>query len=179
MIGDSLSAGYGMAQEDTWVALLRKRLKDEGYGYEVVNASISGDTTTGGLRRLPRALEQHRPAVVVIELGGNDGLRATPVPVVRDNLARMIELSREAGAKVVLAGMQIPGNYGGTYTRAFAAAYRSWPGNTTSRSSTSSWKASRWSGKCCSTTRSIPTSPPNPCSSTTSGRSSRRFYSAV
>lgn len=123
VIGDSLSAGYGMAQEDTWVALLRKRLQDEGYGYEVVNASISGDTTTGGLRRLPRALEQHRPVVVVIELGGNDGLRATPVPVIRDNLARMIELSREAGAKVVLAGMQIPGNYGGSYTRAFAAVY--------------------------------------------------------
>lgn len=123
VIGDSLSAGYGMAREESWVALLEKRLAEEGYGYAVVNASITGDTTTGGLRRLPRLLERHRPSIVLIELGGNDGLRATPIAVIRDNLGRMIELSREAGAKVVLAGMQIPGNYGSAYTEAFAETY--------------------------------------------------------
>jgi len=123
VMGDSLSAGHGIAQEESWVALLGERLRSEGYGYAVVNASITGDTTTGGLKRLPRALELHRPAVVIIELGGNDGLRGTPIGVMRSNLARMIELSRAAGAQVVLAGMQIPTNYGGPYTRDFAAVY--------------------------------------------------------
>jgi acyl-CoA thioesterase-1 len=122
-MGDSLSAGFGIGQDESWVALLRKRLNDQGYGYTVVNASISGDTTTSGLRRLPRALETHRPAVVIIELGGNDGLRATPLATVRDNLDRMIRLSREAGAEVVLAGMQIPTNYGAGYTEGFARIY--------------------------------------------------------
>jgi acyl-CoA thioesterase-1 len=122
-MGDSLSAGFGIGQDESWVALLRKRLNDQGYGYTVVNASISGDTTTSGLRRLPRALETHRPAVVIIELGGNDGLRATPLATVRDNLDRMIRLSREAGAQVVLAGMQIPTNYGAGYTEGFARIY--------------------------------------------------------
>ena len=93
VMGDSLSAGFGIDQEESWVALLRKRLNDQGYGYTVVNASISGDTTGSGLRRLPRALETHRPAVVIIELGGNDGLRATPLKTVRENLDRMIRLS--------------------------------------------------------------------------------------
>jgi acyl-CoA thioesterase-1 len=123
VVGDSLSAGHGIAQEESWVALLGERLRSEGYGYAVVNASITGDTTTGGLKRLPRALEVHRPAVVIIELGGNDGLRGTPIAVMRSNLARMIELSKAAGAQVVLAGMQIPTNYGGPYTRDFAAVY--------------------------------------------------------
>lgn len=122
-MGDSLSAGHGIAQEETWVALLGERLRSEGYGYAVVNASITGDTTTGGLKRLPRALNLHRPAVVIIELGGNDGLRGTPIEVMRSNLAQMIELAEAAGAQVVLAGIQIPTNYGGPYTRAFAAVY--------------------------------------------------------
>ena len=123
VVGDSLSASYGIAQEESWVALLGERLRSEGYEYAVVNASITGDTTTGGLRRLPRALQLHRPAIVLIELGGNDGLRGTPIAVMRSNLASMIELSKAAGARVILAGMQIPTNYGGPYTRAFAAVY--------------------------------------------------------
>lgn len=123
VVGDSLSAAFGMAQEESWVALLGERLRAKGYGYGVVNASITGDTTTGGLKRLPRALELHQPAVVIIELGGNDGLRGTPIAVMRGNLARMIELSQAAGARVVLAGIQIPTNYGGPYTRSFAAVY--------------------------------------------------------
>jgi acyl-CoA thioesterase-1 len=123
VVGDSLSAGHGIAQEESWVALLGERLRSEGYGYAVVNASITGDTTTGGLKRLPRALKLHQPAVVIIELGGNDGLRGTPIAVMRSNLAQMIELSKAAGAHVVLAGMQIPTNYGGPYTRDFAAVY--------------------------------------------------------
>ena len=123
VVGDSLSAAFGIAPEESWVALLGERLRAEGYGYAVVNASITGDTTTGGLKRLPRSLQLHQPAVVIIELGGNDGLRGTPIKVMRSNLARMIELSQAAGARVVLAGMQIPTNYGGPYTRSFAAVY--------------------------------------------------------
>lgn len=123
VVGDSLSAGHGIGQEESWVALLGERLLTEGYGYGVVNASITGDTTTGGLKRLPRALKVHRPMVVIIELGANDGLRGTPIEVMRGNLSQMIELSEAAGAQVVLAGMQIPTNYGGPYTRAFAAVY--------------------------------------------------------
>lgn len=123
VIGDSLSAGYGLEPGQGWVTLLESRLESEGYGYRVVNASISGDTTGGGLRRLPRALQQHRPAVVLIELGGNDGLRGTPIEVIRGNLATMIELARKAGARVVLAGMQMPPNYGSKYALAFAAIY--------------------------------------------------------
>jgi acyl-CoA thioesterase-1 len=123
VVGDSLSAGYGITPEESWVTLLGQRLRTEGYGYQVVNASISGDTTTGGLRRLPRSLASHQPAVVIIELGGNDGLRGTPINVMRGNLEQMIQLSREAGAQVILAGMQIPTNYGGQYTRAFAEVY--------------------------------------------------------
>ncbi len=123
MVGDSLSAGFGVPLEQGWVALLRERLADEGYGYRVVNASISGDTTSGGLRRLPRALEQHRPAIVIIELGGNDGLRGTPVMVIRSNLKQMIDISRAQDAQIVLAGMQMPPNYGASYTEAFADVY--------------------------------------------------------
>ena len=85
ILGDSLSAGYGMSEQESWVSLLRDRLATRGYGYEVVNASLTGDTTGGGLRRLPRALALHRPAIVIIELGGNDGLRGTPIKVMRGN----------------------------------------------------------------------------------------------
>ena len=124
IVGDSLSAGFGIEVSDGWVALLQDRLSAEGYEYRVVNASISGDTTSGGLRRLPRALERHQPVITILELGGNDGLRATPVPVIRENLDQMVQLTRAAGSEVILAGMQIPPNYGAAYTEAFAAVYR-------------------------------------------------------
>jgi acyl-CoA thioesterase-1 len=123
VVGDSLSAAFGITQEESWVALLGERLRAKGYGYAVVNASITGDTTTGGRKRLPRALKLHQPAIVIIELGGNDGLRGTPIAVMRSNLTEMIKLSQAAGARVILAGMQIPTNYGGPYTRSFAAVY--------------------------------------------------------
>jgi acyl-CoA thioesterase-1 len=123
VVGDSLSSGYGIAAEQSWVAMLEDRLRSEGYGYKVVNASIAGDTSAGGLARLPRLLEAHDPALVILELGGNDGLRGQPVATLRDNLARMIEQSRTSGAAVVLAGIQIPPNYGTTYTSALAAVY--------------------------------------------------------
>ena len=123
IIGDSLSAGYGIEEKQSWVVLLKDRLNDEGYGYQVVNASISGDTTGGGLRRLPRALDQHEPGIVLIELGGNDGLRGTPIHVIRDNLGSMIELAQGTGARVILAGMEMPPNYGAAYTGAFSRIY--------------------------------------------------------
>jgi acyl-CoA thioesterase-1 len=123
IIGDSLSAGYGIAENESWVTLLQNRLEAKGYGYRVVNASISGDTTGGGLRRLPRALQAHKPDIVLIELGGNDGLRGTPVNVIRENLETMIKLSQKTGAQVILAGMIMPPNYGQAYTDAFAEIY--------------------------------------------------------
>ncbi len=124
VIGDSLSAGYGIDLEDGWVSLLQNRLTEQEYGYRVVNASISGDTTTGGVTRLPRALELHQPDIVLIELGGNDGLRGTPIFVMRNNLAAMIEAAQQNGAKVVLAGMQMPPNYGADYAGEFADVYK-------------------------------------------------------
>lgn len=123
VVGDSLSSGYGLGTDASWVALLEDRLAHEAYGYEVVNASIAGDTSAGGLARLPRLLELHEPAIVVIELGGNDGLRGQPVGRLRENLARMIELAEDAGAQVLLTGIQIPPNYGPAYTDAFSAVY--------------------------------------------------------
>ena len=123
IIGDSLSAGYGLAEAESWATLLQNRLSAKLYGYRVVNASISGDTTGGGLRRLPRALQVHEPDIVLIELGGNDGLRGTPVGVIRKNLTTMIELSQATGARVILAGMIMPPNYGQTYTDGFAGIY--------------------------------------------------------
>jgi acyl-CoA thioesterase-1 len=123
ILGDSLSAGFGLEPSESWVTLLQNRLSTKGYGYTVVNASISGDTTGGGLRRLPRALEIHRPAIVIIELGGNDGLRGAPAITIRSNLGKMIELAQDAGAEVILAGMIMPPNYGDRYTNAFADAY--------------------------------------------------------
>jgi acyl-CoA thioesterase I len=125
VFGDSLSAGYGLERVDQgWVELLRTRLKSEGYGYQVINASVSGETTAGGLARLPRALELHHPVLVIFELGANDGLRALPIAQMRENLGRMIELSAHAGAKVLLLGMRIPPNYGPQYTSQFEAVYR-------------------------------------------------------
>jgi acyl-CoA thioesterase I len=123
VVGDSLSAGYGVAVDSTWVALLQKRLAAQGYGYRVVNASISGDTTGGARARLPRALELHKPAVVVLELGGNDGLRGLPLRQVRENFEFLIERSQAAGAKVVLVGMRMPPNYGAAYADRFHALY--------------------------------------------------------
>ena len=123
VVGDSLSSGYGIAAEQSWVAMLEDRLQSEGYGYRVVNASIAGDTSAGGLARLPRLLAAHKPDLVVIELGGNDGLRGQPVAALRDNLTKMIELSKQSGADVVLAGIQIPPNYGQTYGQALSAVY--------------------------------------------------------
>ena len=123
VLGDSLSAAYGIRLEQGWVSLLGARLKQEGYGHRVVNASSSGETTGGALARLPRALERHRPAVVVIELGGNDGLRGLPIAEVRENLDQLIRLSRRSGAQVLLVGMRIPPNYGPTYTSEFHALY--------------------------------------------------------
>jgi len=119
VLGDSLSAAYGIRLEQGWVALLQDRLKSKGYGHRVVNASSSGETTGGALARLPRALERHRPAVVVIELGGNDGLRGLPIADVRANFESLIRLSRDSGASVLLIGMRIPPNYGAAYTKAF------------------------------------------------------------
>jgi acyl-CoA thioesterase I len=122
-MGDSLSAGFGLDLEDTWVSLLQSRLDTEGYGYKVVNASISGDTTGNGLRRLPRALQIHQPEIVVIELGGNDGLRGISIDIMQNNLEQMIVKIQDQGAAIVLAGMLIPPNYGEQYTSAFAAVY--------------------------------------------------------
>jgi acyl-CoA thioesterase-1 len=123
VLGDSISAGYGLAANEGWVSLLQNRLKSQGYGYRVVNASVTGETTTGGLARLPRALSLHRPVIVVIELGGNDGLRGLPLETSRANLQKMINLSREAGAAVLLLGMKIPPNYGPRYASEFERLY--------------------------------------------------------
>lgn len=123
ILGDSLSAAYGIPQARGWVALLDARLKRERPDYIVANASVSGDTTAGGAARLGAALERQRPAVVVLELGGNDGLRGLPVVEMKKNLAAMIEKSRKAGARVLLLGMKIPPNYGPDYADAFEAAY--------------------------------------------------------
>lgn len=123
VVGDSLSAGYGVAVDATWVALLQKRLAAQGYEYEVVNASVSGETTGGARTRLPRALQLHRPAIMILELGGNDGLRGLPLKQVRGNLEAMLQQASAAGAKSLLVGMRIPVNYGPAYTQGFHAIY--------------------------------------------------------
>jgi acyl-CoA thioesterase-1 len=123
VFGDSLSAGYRMEEAQGWVALLADKLAAQNSPFEVMNASVSGETTVGGLARLPAALATHQPAVVILELGGNDGLRGLPVANIRQNLVEMVKLSQAAGAKVILAGMQIPPNYGPRYTGPFAAQF--------------------------------------------------------
>ncbi|MDB6086598.1 MAG: Arylesterase, partial [Gammaproteobacteria bacterium] len=115
---------YGLPHvEQGWVEMLRAKLKAEGYGYQVINASVSGETTAGGLARLPRALDLHHPQVVIIELGGNDGLRALPIDQMRSNLTKMAELSLSTGARVLLLGMRIPPNYGPEYTEKFRSVF--------------------------------------------------------
>ena len=123
VVGDSLSAEYGLARGTGWVALLSERLAREKFAIEVVNASISGDTTAGGRSRLPALLKTHAPKVVVIELGGNDALRGLPVAQTRENLSAMVRSAQAAGALVMLAGMQVPPNYGRQYTEDFAKSF--------------------------------------------------------
>ncbi len=124
VLGDSISAAYGIDESEGWVQLLRQRLETQCSGLPVVNASVSGDTSDGGRVRLPKLLERHQPDTVVIELGGNDGLRGLPPQRLTDNLGTMIRLSREAGADPVLLGMRIPPNYGRAYTERFEQAFR-------------------------------------------------------
>ena len=121
--GDSLSAAYGMPERQGWVALLEERLKREHPDYSVANASISGETTAGGLARLGKLLEREKPAIVIVELGANDGLRGLPVAAMKQNLSAIIQRLQKSGAKVLLVGMRLPPNYGEPYTRAFEHAF--------------------------------------------------------
>jgi acyl-CoA thioesterase-1 len=123
IVGDSISAAFGLDTRQGWVALLEKRLKDQGFNDRVVNASVSGDTSAGGQARLPALLAEHKPEVVILELGGNDGLRGQPPRQLQQNLASMIDSSQAQGAKVLLLGMQLPPNYGVRYTQAFSQVY--------------------------------------------------------
>ncbi|MGH8518484.1 MAG: arylesterase [Panacagrimonas sp.] len=123
VLGDSISAAYGLDPGQGWVRLLEQKLKAQGAPHRVVNASVTGETTAGGMARLPALLERHRPRLVLVELGGNDGLRALPVKAMRGNVERIVELTRQAGAEPVLFEMRIPDNYGATYTEAFARAF--------------------------------------------------------
>jgi len=123
VFGDSLSAGYGVAQGVGWVDLLRQRIEREKYGYKVVNASLSGETTVGGRNRIVAALTQHKPEIVVLELGGNDGLRGARIETIRNNLAAMIAECRAHGARVLLVGMHLPPNYGSDYVEKFRQVY--------------------------------------------------------
>jgi len=123
VVGDSLSAGYGLSSGEGWVDLLTKKLAREKIAAQVINASISGDTTAGGLARLPALLVKHKPTLVVIELGGNDGLRGSPVAAAKANLMKMAELAKASGAKVLVVGMRMPPNFGPSYTAQFEAMY--------------------------------------------------------
>lgn len=123
VLGDSLSAGYGLKQQQGWVSLLQNIWNDEQVQIDVVNAAISGETTDGGLARLPRLLEQHEPSHVLIELGGNDGLQGHPVNKTRANLDEMVKLAKDSGATVFIQDMQIPTNYGSRYTKMFGDAF--------------------------------------------------------
>jgi len=124
VLGDSLSAGYGISTSSGWVALLQRRLEQQGYPQRVVNASISGDTTSGGLARLPQALAQHQPQLVILELGANDGLRGLSLEEMRRNLVTIIDKSREQGATLLLVGVRLPPNYGALYVKKFHDVYR-------------------------------------------------------
>lgn len=122
--GDSLSAAYGIPKDQGWVELLQRKLNEEGYSHRVANASVSGETTSGGLTRFDATLRETRPNLVILELGANDGLRGLPVPDMKRNLGRMIETAKKQQAKVMLLGMRIPPNYGPAYTRQFADAFQ-------------------------------------------------------
>ncbi|MDN5849015.1 MAG: arylesterase [Nitrococcus sp.] len=124
VLGDSLSAAYGIDREAGWVALLAKRLHNQGYEARVVNASISGDTSGGGLSRLPAALERHQPDVLIVELGGNDGLRGIPLQETRRNLSHIVAMAQQRGIRVLLLGVRLPPNYGAVFTERFQAMYR-------------------------------------------------------
>lgn len=121
VFGDSLSSGYGLSNGQGWVSLLQKQLAPE---HNIINASISGETTDGGLSRLPQMLKQHHPDITIIELGGNDGLRGLPLQRMKANLGRMIQMAQQAHSKVVLIGMALPPNYGSQYTQQFASVYK-------------------------------------------------------
>ena len=123
VFGDSLSAAYGLSQSAGWPSLLEKRLRDEGYDYRVANASLSGETKTGGARRIEGALKAHAPTIVVLELGANDGLRGQSIDVMKRNLEAMIDASRKAKAEVLLVGMRLPPNYGPAYVEKFHRTY--------------------------------------------------------
>ena len=123
VFGDSLSAGYGIHVEQGWVSLLASKISQLGYGFRVINASVSGETTAGGLARLPHALEVHKPRILVLELGGNDGLRSLPLASTHDNLDKMISLAQARGITVLLLGMRVPPNYGERYTTGFYNMY--------------------------------------------------------
>jgi acyl-CoA thioesterase-1 len=123
VVGDSLSAEYGISRGAGWVALLERRMKDQNLAASVVNASVSGETTSGGRTRLPGLLSKHKPNVVIIELGANDGLRGLPVAAAESNLRAMVDASQQAGAKVLLVGMRMPPNYGRDYAEKFFAMY--------------------------------------------------------
>lgn len=123
VLGDSLSAEYGLKRGEGWVALMEQRLASQKIAARVINASISGDTTSGGRSRLPALLAQHKPGIVIIELGGNDALRGLPAPMTEDNLNEMVVASRKTGAKVLVVGMQVPPNYGTDYSKRFAAMF--------------------------------------------------------
>ena len=123
ILGDSLSAGYGMDSDHSWVHLLELRLNDTGHTYRILNSSISGDTTQGGLARLPRLLDRYQPRIVIIELGANDGLRGINPGITRANMASMVQSSQQSGAKVLLAGIKLPPNYGADYIEQFESMY--------------------------------------------------------
>lgn len=123
VLGDSLSAAYGINPKHGWVELLQQRITDKGYPLEVINASISGDTTLGGYRRLKPILEKHQPSIIVIELGANDGLRGLSLTAMKNNIANMIRTSKAAQTRVILIGMKLPPNYGPAYSAAFQRVY--------------------------------------------------------
>ena len=123
IFGDSLSAGFGIDVDQSWGALLQRRLEEQGYEHRVVNASISGETTEGGVTRIADALQTFSPDLIILELGGNDGLRGFPPPRIKDNLLQITRRAMQSGASVVLLGIRIPTNYGTRYTQAFEATY--------------------------------------------------------
>lgn len=123
VLGDSLSAAWGLDQDEGWVSLLQRRLDAQGHPHRVANVSVSGETTSGALSRIDRALSQHRPDLVIIEVGGNDGLRGLPLATIERNLAEIITSIQARGADVLLAGMQLPPNYGPAYTRGFQRVF--------------------------------------------------------